>query len=490
VGGTAWRGGGYAGDGIGGRGLGGGGDLLGKIVKSARRLFPERQILVRAEGKVSYITLSRGAQITLALSGVALVALIGYGVAGALYQYGIVGHRHAEPGAPLEAKIERLQQQLAAATAQLTQQNGSAVATDKASVESAQARIKRLEKARDQALADEQQLKQQLAEAQQSASNRSQNLAQLNHTLDANRGALRQSDAQRQAMQSRIKQLEAELESANARATQARANLASNERRLQQLAAEHDKTIAERDRLQARLLQLQDGGSPLAPVAPSTPQRSIADRPSGQHSDNAPTPGAGNSGELERVLASTGLDLERLVGGLNSVPQGEGGPFIALDPKSLLAREARAKQLRKILATLPLAAPLVHYTIGSGFGPRIDPFNRREEFHPGVDLEAAYRSPVYSTAPGTVIFTGAKGEYGKVVEISHGHGIVTRYAHLHRILVVRGEKVGVHHVIGQLGSTGRSTGPHLHYEVLVDGTALDPEKFLQAGKNVVQARAH
>jgi murein DD-endopeptidase MepM/ murein hydrolase activator NlpD len=85
-----------------------------------------------------------------------------------------------------------------------------------------------------------------------------------------------------------------------------------------------------------------------------------------------------------------------------------------------------------------------------------------------------------------VIFTGVKDSYGKLVEIDHGHGIVTRYAHLHRILVARGQKIGAHHEIGELGSTGRSTGPHLHYEVLVDGTALDPEKFLQAGKNVVQ----
>jgi murein DD-endopeptidase MepM/ murein hydrolase activator NlpD len=467
-----------------------GGDLLGRLLKSTLRLFPERQILVRAEGRVSYIMLSRRAQLAMAFGGVAAIALVAYG---------LMGHpprgaaQSATLAAALQAQVEALQRQLGAANARQVNDAAAEIAQSKAAVDEAQARIQALEEARDRATAQETELQRQLAQAQEAASSRSQNMAQLNRTLDANRGELRQSDAQRQALQARVHQLETELESANVRTNQAKADLASNERKLQQLAAEHDKTLAERDRLQARLLQLQDGGSPLAPVAPSTPQRSIADRPADQHSDNAPIPGAGNgssSGELERVLASTGLDLERLIGGLNSVPQGEGGPFIALDPQSLMAREARAKQLRKILATLPLAAPLVHYTIGSGFGPRIDPFNHREEFHPGVDLEAAYRSPVYSTAPGTVIFTGAKGEYGKVVEISHGHGIVTRYAHLHRILVVRGEKVGAHHVIGQLGSTGRSTGPHLHYEVLVDGTALDPEKFLQAGKNnVVQANA-
>ena len=85
-----------------------------------------------------------------------------------------------------------------------------------------------------------------------------------------------------------------------------------------------------------------------------------------------------------------------------------------------------------------------------------------------------------------MIFTGAKGPYGKVVEIDHGHGIVTRFGHLHKPLVARGQMVTVHQAIGELGSTGRSTGPHLHYEVLVNGVPQDPEKFLQAGKNVVQ----
>jgi murein DD-endopeptidase MepM/ murein hydrolase activator NlpD len=303
-------------------------------------------------------------------------------------------------------------------------------------------------------------------------------------------------------LQNRVRQLETELDGANARTSQAKADLASNERRLQQLAAEHDKTLSERDRLQARLSELQGRGSALAPImpnaaesapaAPPAPQRSIADRPADQRSENvpAPAPAAGNSGELERVLASTGIDVDKLLGKLGSVPPGQGGPYIALDKKSLATSAARTEELRKIMKTLPLASPLAHYELGSGFGARSDPFNHRQAFHSGLDLVAPYRTPVMSTAPGTVIFTGVKDSYGKVVEIDHGHGIVTRYAHLHRFLVARGQKVPAHYQIGELGSTGRSTGPHLHYEVLVDGTALDPEKFLQAGKNVVQANGH
>jgi murein DD-endopeptidase MepM/ murein hydrolase activator NlpD len=523
VGGTAFRAGGYVGRDVSGMGVDGGGDLLGKIVKSARRLFPERQILVRAEGRVSYITLGRRTQIAMAAGLLVLIALIGFGVTGELHRPAAAIDEARTP-AEVQAQLERLRGQLEMARAQEAQA-GAAVQSQAA--QASQAQIKQLEAARDSAIAEENALKQQLQQAQDAANNRSQNLAQLNHTLDANRGELRQSDAQRQALQSRVHQLETELETANARTTQAKADLASNERRLQQLAAEHDKTLAERDRLQTRLLELQHGSAlaPItpnaaeAPATPATPQRSIADRPADQHSESAPTaaapattaaippasdddtapapavaraapatPPAGNSGELERVLASTGIDVEKLLGGLNGAKEGEGGPFIPFNKKDLAAANgARAEQLRKILKTLPLAAPLAHYEIGSTFGARLDPINHRQAFHPGLDFEAPYRSPVYSTAPGTVIFTGVKDSYGKLVEIDHGHGIVTRYAHLHRVLVARGQKVGAHQEIGELGSTGRSTGPHLHYEVLVDGTALDPEKFLQAGKNVVQA---
>ena len=499
MGGTALRAGGHVGHAAGTFGVDGGGDLLGRMVKSARRLFPERQILVRAEGRVSYITLSRRAQVAMVLSGVVILAFIAYGIAGALHRRPAAELAAAAPD--LQAKIAQLQQQLAAATARLGQTDGTtAIAQSKAAIDAAQSRIKQLETARDKALADEKQLKQQLSQAQDAASNRTQNLTQLNHTLDTNRGELREADAQRKTLQGRIHQLETELESANARTNQAKADLASNERRLQQLAAEHDKTIAERDRLQTRLLELQGQSSALGPIVPNAaqsapaapaPQRSIADRPSDQRSENvAPASPSHRNSELERILASTGIDVDRFLYKLDSVPQGEGGPFIALDKRSLAAENARAEQLRSILKTLPLRAPLTHYELASTFGPRIDPLNHRQAFHPGLDLIAPYKTPVYSTAPGTVIFTGVKEGYGKMVEIDHGHGIVTRYAHLHRIMVVRGQKVAAHHEVGQLGSTGRSTGPHLHYEVLVDGTALDPEKFLQAGKNVVQANGH
>jgi murein DD-endopeptidase MepM/ murein hydrolase activator NlpD len=188
--------------------------------------------------------------------------------------------------------------------------------------------------------------------------------------------------------------------------------------------------------------------------------------------------------ELERLIASTGIDPQSL---LNQ--GGEGGPFIALDEVIHHSTEARKRELREIVKILPFAAPLDDYDIRSGFGARVDPLTGKRAFHPGVDLTAPYRTPVHSTAPGVVTFAGVRGSYGKTVEIDHGHGIVTRFAHLHRISVARGQAVGVHVKIGELGSTGRSTGPHLHYEVLVNDDPLDPEKFLQVGADATVAPA-
>jgi murein DD-endopeptidase MepM/ murein hydrolase activator NlpD len=119
--------------------------------------------------------------------------------------------------------------------------------------------------------------------------------------------------------------------------------------------------------------------------------------------------------------------------------------------------------------------------VTSGFGIRMDPFLGRPAMHTGLDLRAAAGDPVHATAAGRVVTAGWSGGYGNMVEIDHGHGLSTRYGHLSKILVSVGDKVGIGQVIGRVGSTGRSTGPHLHYETRVDDEAVDPHKFLRAG---------
>ncbi len=183
---------------------------------------------------------------------------------------------------------------------------------------------------------------------------------------------------------------------------------------------------------------------------------------------------------------------------------GLGGPLItAKDPRALSAvldvdeefaeRIQHAAQnlsdtrgLSDAATRLPFARPAVNAEQSSGFGVRFDPFTGRAAFHSGLDFAGSMMTPIYSTAPGVISFTGQRSGYGNTVEIDHGGGFKTRYAHLAGISVTVGQRVGVGQRIGAMGSTGRSTGPHLHYEVWVDGRAQNPDRFVKAGDYVQQ----
>jgi murein DD-endopeptidase MepM/ murein hydrolase activator NlpD len=142
--------------------------------------------------------------------------------------------------------------------------------------------------------------------------------------------------------------------------------------------------------------------------------------------------------------------------------------------------------LKAATTTVPLARPTITTAESSGFGIRTDPFTGHMASHPGLDFPAPRMTPVFATAAGFVSYTGPRGGYGNVVEIDHGHGFKTRFAHLAALSVKAGQHVDIHQSIGAIGSTGRSTGPHLHYEVWVDGRPRNPEPFLRAGDYVHQ----
>ena len=185
--------------------------------------------------------------------------------------------------------------------------------------------------------------------------------------------------------------------------------------------------------------------------------------------------------------------------------EGLGGPLIdAKDPRALAAvldvdpdfaeRIQRAaidlsdsRNLTAETDDLPLSRPTQHTAQTSGFGVRSDPFTGRPAFHAGQDFAGPIGTPIHSTAPGIISFTGVRTGYGNTIEIDHGHGFKTRYAHLSAIGVTVGEHVALGQRIGAMGSTGRSTGPHLHYEVWVDGRPQNPKRFLEAGDYVQQA---
>jgi murein DD-endopeptidase MepM/ murein hydrolase activator NlpD len=193
----------------------------------------------------------------------------------------------------------------------------------------------------------------------------------------------------------------------------------------------------------------------------------------------------GRAHKLRSVLAELGLKL--------GPPPASGGPFVPVklagdthDFERALSRinlaRTQADQLSHALVSVPLRKPVSgEIDTTSNFGVRVDPFLHVPAMHTGIDFRGELGEPIHATAAGTVTAAGWSGGYGKMVEIDHGNGLATRYGHLSQIDLYVGDKVRIGDIVGRLGSTGRSTGPHLHYETRIDGEAVDPQKFLNAG---------
>jgi len=399
----------------------------------AKRLFPERQLLLRSGERLRYMLLPGWTQAAGLVAVLAVVGGVG-GLAGAYH------HLH------------------------------KAIHDKELAAEAAMARTA--------ALGGSLQI---LAQAEEQYSQISQEFAETRAELDAadaKNGALRSAiegvedrvsliDEQRHQLEQSLTVTEKALAGKSGNVSRLAKELAASKRQLRAIEASRAELETQLHRLRA---------DPMA-SATQTSQLTKADQANGNGMPSTYV------GKLQQLIASTGIDLNRYLSQYER-PANEGGPFTALDLRSEKQPDTeQQKQLEALVQSLPLAAPLVHYTVTSPYGPRIDPFNHEPAFHAGIDFAAVYKSPVLATAPGVVTFTGWRGAYGRLVEIAHTNGIVTRYSHLHRILVAVGQRVALHQEVGELGSTGRSTGPHVYYEVLVDGAQIDPAKFLEAGRN-------
>jgi murein DD-endopeptidase MepM/ murein hydrolase activator NlpD len=194
---------------------------------------------------------------------------------------------------------------------------------------------------------------------------------------------------------------------------------------------------------------------------------------------------------MRGVFTDLGLDMAQLEA---ATPRaGMGGPYVPVKLASdagpferqlyrINITRAQMERLNRTLALVPYRKPVIgEVEFTSGFGVRSDPFLGRPAMHTGLDFRAATGDPVRATANGKVTSSGWAGGYGRMVEIDHGNGLSTRYGHLSEISVKVGDPIKIGQVIGAVGSTGRSTGPHLHYETRIDGEAVDPQKFLRAG---------
>lgn len=194
---------------------------------------------------------------------------------------------------------------------------------------------------------------------------------------------------------------------------------------------------------------------------------------------------------MRGVISDLGLNMAQLDA---ATPRaGMGGPFVPVKLSAdagpferqlyrININRAQMQRLNQTLALVPYRKPVIgEVEFTSGFGVRSDPFLGRPAMHTGLDFRASMGDPVRVTANGKVVSAGWAGGYGRMVEVDHGNGLSTRYGHLSEIGVKVGETVKIGQVIGAVGSTGRSTGPHLHYETRIDGEAVDPQKFLRAG---------
>lgn len=196
----------------------------------------------------------------------------------------------------------------------------------------------------------------------------------------------------------------------------------------------------------------------------------------------------GRAVRISTALAAAGIRVaeadedSRATGGpFEPVPEGDAFEQTVAELDAALDELQRVSSVAR---KLPLERPMPSGAISSTFGVRADPFLGRSAFHSGIDFAEPYGRSIEATAPGTVTKAGPYGGYGNMVEIDHGNGISTRYGHMSKISVAVGDKVSRGKTIGAVGSTGRSTGPHLHYEVRREGQAVDPAKFFRIGDRI------
>ena len=304
--------------------------------------------------------------------------------------------------------------------------------------------------------------------------------------LDVTRSQREQVASARESLKEKLSAIEIKVRDMSKQNFSLTDNLSTAEADLQKALAERNKSIYEGSRMHRRIKGLEIRLTDVEKTEEDAIQRLT---------DSTTT----YIDTLERVVKVAGLNIKHLLKDYEPPANGQGGPFIAAAlEKNLPGKQlknqlsnldihlGRWEALQGVMRKIPLSAPLNNFNITSSFGKRRDPINKRWAAHYGLDLGGPFKSSVYSPAPGVVSYAGWKGKYGKLVEISHGAGLKTRYGHLNKILVKKGQKINFRQRIGFLGSTGRSTGAHLHYEVVFRGKAKNPMKFIKAGRNVFQ----
>ena len=421
-------------------------------------MFPERQFIVRTEGRIAHLRVSQRAQVAVMVFLMCLASWGGFTSVKFLLHTQIVAFKDDQISTArlayrtLLGEIAEYQKKFNAITREIEE---TSVFTSS--------------------------LREQGAQLQK-------NISSVEMQLLATEQERELMAAAREKLKTQLVEIENNMQSLASRNFTLKGNLNHVENDLQTALAERNQALFESNTLRR---QMRETENRLASIRETQLEsvRQLAERTSGFIEST------------EKVLQIAGLDPNQLLATSNTKSRkGQGGPFIPLknapqasedesDPiaveMEVLSRQlARWESLQDVMQRVPLAAPLTAYVINSPFGKRLDPINGIWAAHYGVDLGAPKSSPVHVTAHGVVTFSGFQDKYGRLVEIDHGSGIRTRYGHLDKTMVKKGDKVVFNQVIGLVGTSGRSTGSHLHYEIMFKDKPKNPVNFIKAGRHV------
>ena len=427
--------------------------MTGRLTQVLDRLFPERQIHLRTEGRVTFIQVSRRTQIVL----VTLIAvLFGWGTFTTI-NYGL--RDKVLIAKDIQLANARLAYQSLLQQVAIYQKRFTAVARD---------------------LEENHSLMLGLVEQNTTLQkNLKGTVGELRSSRQVQNSILDQSES----LKSSLRDLSNNVRNLTANNFKLQGDLNATENGLSVAIQAREYAVAERERMARQAADLEDRLRSMEQNQDVSIQRLTEQTVASVES-------------LERVVGFTGLNVEHLLSATNSRLSAQGGPFIEAKPDQLPGGRLKANltnlemklerwsSLQNLMARMPLTTPLNYFQLTSRFGKRRDPVNKRWAMHYGLDFGGIYKSAVYATAPGVVTHVGWKQNYGKLIEINHGGGLKTRFGHLQKIFVKKGEKIKFRGKIALLGNTGRSTGAHLHYEILFRGRPVDPMKFIKAGRYV------
>ena len=304
---------------------------------------------------------------------------------------------------------------------------------------------------------------------------------------------LRKTMKERDRAETQADKFLAELQAVTGNVSTAAGNAEETETTLDYLNAALDSTISQRDAMQLETLEMQDQVKDLKHQARLTDERN--QRIFGRLEEAVTV----SISPLEKMFENIGMSTDKLLEDVKSGYSGTGGPLTplsvstkgqpedqtSLQANRLLAEMDKINLLRIASERTPLVLPVrTSYRLTSGYGWRRHPISGKGRMHEGTDFASSSGTPIYATADGVVVFAGWANGYGKVVKIQHALGFETRFGHLSKIKVQKGQRVSRGDRIGDMGSTGRSTGPHLHYEIRVGGKAVNPMTYIKAARNV------